>query len=87
MYNEKLKETERNSIECNRIEANECYFILRTKLFNIREANEMLYQMDVLHNEMFDHLENLSKDWLEENNKLFVEEYHKFKTEFEKESF
>ncbi len=67
MYNEKLKEKERNSIECNRIEANECYFILRTKLFNIREANEMLYQMDVLHNEMFDHLENLSKDWLEEN--------------------
>ena len=43
--------------------------------------------MDVLHNEMFDHLENLSKDWLEENNKLFVEEYHNFKTEFEKESF
>ena len=29
MYNEKLKEKERNSIECNRIEANECYFILQ----------------------------------------------------------
>ena len=86
-YNEKLKEKERNSIECNRIEANECYFILKTKLFNIREANEMLYQMDVLHNGMFDHLENLSKDWLGENSKLFMDKYHKFKTEFEKESF
>ena len=29
MYNEKLKEKERNSIVCNRIEANECYFILQ----------------------------------------------------------
>lgn len=42
-YNEKLKERERNSIECNRIESNECYFILKTKLFNITEANDMLH--------------------------------------------
>lgn len=41
-YNEKLKERERNSIECNRIESNECYFILKTKLFNITEANDII---------------------------------------------
>lgn len=86
-YNEKLKERERNSIECNRIEANECYFILKTKLFNITEANDMLHQMDVLHKEMFNHLESMSDDWLGENSKLFMEKYHKFKIEFEKEPF
>ena len=86
-YNEKLKERERNSIECNRIESNECYFILKTKLFNITEANDMLHQMDVLHKEMFNHLESMSDDWLGENSKLFMEKNHKIKIEFEKEPF
>lgn len=47
----------------------------------------MLHQMDVLHKEMFNHLESMSDDWLGENSKLFMEKYHKFKIEFEKEPF
>lgn len=85
-YNERLKEKERNSIEGNRTEANECFFILKTKLYNIKEANSMLCQMDVLHKEMFRHLKDMDEDWLEKNTELLVKEYNKFKISYEEES-
>lgn len=85
-YNERLKEKERNSIEGNRTEANECFFILKTKLYNITEANSMLGQMDVLHKEMFRHLKDMDEDWLEKNIDLLIKEYNKFKISYEKES-
>lgn len=85
-YNERLKEKERNSIEGNRTEANECFFILKTKLYNITEANSMLGQMDVLHKEMFRHLKDMDEDWLEKNIDLLIKEYNKFKIRYEKES-
>ena len=85
-YNERLKEKERNSIECNRTEANECFFILKTKLYNITEANNMLSQMDVLHKEMFNHLKEMDEEWLEKNIDLLIQEYNKFKINYEKES-
>lgn len=85
-YNEQLKEKEKNSIEGNRTEANECYFILRAKLFNITEANSMLCQMDVLHKEMFRNLKDMDEDWLGKNIDLLIKEYNKFKINYEKES-
>lgn len=85
-YNERLKEKERNSIEGNRTEANESFFILKTKLYNITEANSMLGQMDVLHKEMFRHLKDIDEDWLEKNIDLLIKEYNKFKISYEKES-
>jgi len=82
-YNEQLKEKERNSIEGNRTEANECYFIIKTKLFNIAEADGMLCQVDVLHKEMFRHLKDMDEDWLGKNIDLLIKEYNNFKINYE----
>ena len=69
-YNEQLKEKEKNSIEGNRTKANECYFILKTKLCNISEANDLLSQLDMLHKDMFKYLKYDVNDWIGENSKF-----------------
>ena len=83
-YNEKLNDKEKNKEEGNRLEANECYFILKTKLYNISEADDFLKQLDVLHTDMFKNLsvESVQKKWLETNSNLLIEKYHKFKNEY-----
>ena len=83
-YNEKLNDKEKNKEEGNRLEANECYFILKTKLYNISEAYDFLKQLDVLHTDMFKNLsvESVQKKWLETNSNLLIEKYHKFKNEY-----
>ena len=85
-YKKQLKEKERNSIEGDRTQANECYFILNTKLFNIAQANDMLRQLDVLHKEMPGDMCGENKNWLKKNTDALVTEYYKFKIEFEMES-
>lgn len=81
-YNEQLKEKEKNSIEGNRTKANECYFILKTKLCNISEANDLLSQLDMLHKDMFKYLKYDVNDWIGENSELLMKEYNKFKTKY-----
>ena len=82
-YNEKLNEKEKNSIEGNRTEANECFFILKTKLYNITEANGLLSQLDVLQREMFKYIyTDINDDWLGKNNDLLMKEYYKFKAQY-----
>lgn len=83
-YNEKLNEKEKNSIEGNRTEANECFFILKTKLHNIAEANELLSQLNVLQKDMFGFLHETDYDWLGENTDLLMEKYSQFKLHYSK---
>lgn len=83
-YNEKFNEKEKNSMEGNRTEANECFFIIKTKLYKITEARELLSQLDVLHKDMFKYLHVIDYDWLGENNDLLMEKYSQFKTNYSK---
>ncbi|MBN7572799.1 hypothetical protein C1H57_23520 [Clostridium sp. 2-1] len=87
-YSERIKEKERNSRDGDRLEANECYFILRTKLYNIAEANEFLKQLDVLHKDIFKHLNQIgmNEDWLQINSNLLIKKYYVFKTKYTIES-
>lgn len=84
-YNEALRKKENNSKEANRLKANECYFVLNTKLYNIAEANALLDQLKVFHNDIFQHLHDMSHDWLEERTHSLIEEYNKFKIKYEME--
>lgn len=83
-YSEILMEKQINSQEGNRTKANECYFILKTKLCNIEEANELLSQLDVLHKDMFKFLYKIDYDWLGKNNDLLMEKYSQFKSLYSK---
>lgn len=86
-YNEILIKRQRNSQEGNRTEANECYFILKTKLYKIAEANELLSQLDVLHNDLQKFINESSYDWLGQNNDLLMKEYYKFKIRYVGEEY
>lgn len=83
-YSKKLREKESNSRNGDRLEANECYFILKTKLYNISEANDFLNQLNILHNDMFKNLYpvNNEEDWIEVNSKLLIEKYYSFKINY-----
>ncbi|QXE18862.1 hypothetical protein [Clostridium sp. 001] len=83
-YNERLKDKEANSNYGNRLEANECYFILRTKLYNISQAKDFLEQLDILHKDMFKHLNqiDMEEDWLQANSNLLIKKYYIFKTKY-----
>jgi hypothetical protein len=83
-YASLLSEKEKNSDEGNRTLANECYFILRTKLYNISGADALLEQLSLLHNKMFNHFtaEDFNNDWLGRNNDQLIKEYESFRTKY-----
>lgn len=88
-YTERLKEKERNSKDADRLVANECYFILKTKLYNIMEASIFLEQLGVLHKDMIKHLNSIDikEDWLQTNSDLLIKKYYVFKTEYTVEHY
>lgn len=83
-FEEVSKEKDKNYLESNRLVANECYFILKTKLYDITEANGLLNQLKFIHNKLFDNLDYnaLDQNWIGKNNDLLMDEYYKFKMEY-----
>jgi len=80
IYNECKDEREKNYEQANRLIANECLFILKTKLHGIKEAKELLSQLSILQNEGFNRL--ATSKWLPQNTELLIEKYNDFKEQY-----
>lgn len=85
-YYELKKERERNLQMGERTEANECYFILKSKLNNIEEAAGVLSQLEELHGRLLLRSDDISKDvkWVEQNTDLLMEAYSCFANKYAK---
>lgn len=80
IYNECKDERKKNYEQANRLIANECLFILRTKLNEIKDAEELLKQLNVFHNGGF--YCNAIGEWLSENTELLIQKYNDFKEQY-----
>ena len=81
-YEKQQREKERNSVEGNRTQTNECYYILQTKLCNIEEAKDVLDQLYLLQKDTQKHVSELELRWLDDNTELLIEKYNEFIRKF-----
>ena len=67
-----------------RLEANEAYFIIKTKLFGIKEAEKLVTELENIHRGAgFPHHEEKSYgSWIDEESKNLMDEYRKFKEQY-----
>ncbi|MDO5516399.1 MAG: hypothetical protein Q4F66_02520 [Clostridium sp.] len=93
--NDKKKSLERKLLQINseidnnrkfgeRTIANECFFIINTKLKNISEATELLSLLESIHNGVYEHLDTKSftDDWLGNNSEHLMTIFSKFKNTY-----
>lgn len=81
-YENARRSRESNSLEENRTIANECYFILKSKLNDIASAQKLISQLTVLHNDCVKNFD-INDVWLMKNTNLLIDEYNNFKKVYE----
>ena len=81
-YENARRSRESNSLEGNRTIANECYFILKSKLNDIASAQKLISQLTVLHNDCVKNFD-INDVWLMKNTNLLIDEYNNFKKVYE----
>lgn len=67
-----------------RLEANEAYFIIKTKLFGIKEAEKLIIQLENIHRGVGSPHpeENGYGSWIDVESKKLMEEYRKYKEQY-----
>ena len=84
-YERKQKQYDENSNDGNRLVANEAYFIMKTKLSEIPEANGLIMKLEEIHRRVGDRNEEESPaNWINQKCKELMEIYDIFRKSYVK---